>query len=463
MKHSDPGPARSARRRLPILVVLLAATVAAVFWGADAGMAQRRLVAAQGALLDASGSERGETAGLEGSDTAGSAGDMAVSAEEDATAAAGWSDGADGEIADFLAALAPVPGSLADPAGLVPSLAERRHRAAYMVAEGELEGAPQRVHVLCVDPAAPEASFRPVLSFDRLFGYETLSVMAERAGALAMVNGGFSWLDGRPSGTVLIDGTFWHGADERFPSLLIGASSAALVQLGTEVRVTAGETAGVTAGETVLGTASLNPWPMAEGISVFTPAYGRTDRMERERFSVTISGGVVRLAGRTAVPAEIPADGFVLAADVAAGTPLERMCAPGETVRWEVVCDPPLPEGILHGLSCGSWLVRDGAPCAPDSDPWVGPLAGPAPRTAVGIGPEGQLVFVVAEGRIEGGPSGLSGKTLAKLLADMGLASAALLDGGASSELIVDGSIRNRLSAGRERVLPDGFALVPRR
>jgi len=458
MAFRTPAPPTAARPQCAaVLTLLLAVLAATVLWSADSLYAPRRATFARhqaaGALpSNAQADGMIPAAGADGSgqqDAAGNPYQAAEAPDADALSGAAVRD-----REALLAALAPVQASLADPASLVPSLAGRRPGAAYTVAAGELDGAPQQVHVLSIDPADASLAVRPVLSFDRLFGYETLSVMAERAGALAMVNGGFSWLDGRPSGTVLLDGVFWHGADERFPTLLIGASSASLVQLATEVRVTAGGAG--------LGTASLNPWPMAPGLSVYTPAYGRTDRVEAGRFSITVSAGVVRQAGHTGEPAEIPADGFVLAADEATAARIRSRCTPGTSVQWETHCSPALPGETLHGLSCGSWLVRDGVPCAPASDPWVGSLAGPAPRTAVGIGPEGQLVFVVAEGRIAGGPSGLSGKTLARLLADMGLESAALLDGGASSGLIVGGSIQNRLSAGRERSLPDGFALVPR-
>ncbi len=438
-----PRPGLSAA-----LPLLLAIAVSAALWGADGANARRRAEDGRMSVTDASAAilPDGAVNGAAGTGSKGTAG---------ASGTDGPSASAVPDRASLLAALEPETASLADPSSLVPPLAGRRPGAAYTTASGEYDGAPQRVHVLSVDPADPSMAVRPVLSFDRLFGYETLSVMAERADALAMVNGGFSWLDGRPSGTVLLDGVFWHGADERFPTLLIGASAASLEQVSTEVLVHAGDTG--------LGAANLNPWPMAPGISVYTPAYGRTDRVDAARYSVTVSGGVVMQAGQVSGPVDIPSDGFVLAADEPAATRIGPLCPPGTRVRWETRCTPVLPAETLHGLACGSWLVRGGEPCAPDADPWVGPLAGPAPRTAVGIGPEGQLVFVVAEGRIAGGPSGLSGKALARLLADMGMESAALLDGGASSELIVGGSIRSLLSAGRERALPDGFALVVRR
>ena len=64
------------------------------------------------------------------------------------------------------------------------------------------------------------------------------------------------------------------------------------------------------------------------------------------------------------------------------------------------------------------------------------------------------------DARLDALASGFTGKTLSRFLTDMGLLEAALLDGGASSEIIVGHEIRNILSAGRERKLPSGFMLV---
>jgi exopolysaccharide biosynthesis protein len=87
-------------------------------------------------------------------------------------------------------------------------------------------------------------------------------------------------------------------------------------------------------------------------------------------------------------------------------------------------------------------------------------MAGLAPRTVVGLGRGGQLVFVVAEGRIPDGPAGLSGEMMGSLLVEMGLVEAAMLDGGASSQMLMGDTVVNRLSAGRERLLSSGFVLL---
>jgi hypothetical protein len=327
--------------------------------------------------------------------------------------------------------------------------------ACYRVAEGMLDGVFQKVHVLTADPSSDAVAVRPVLSFDRLFGYEALKDMDARLDALASVNGGFGPPDGRPGGAAMIDGVFLSPADARFPVLVIGGRQASLSALRTGIVLMTGRKK--------LAADFLNPWPMMPGVAVYTPAFGTTDRLEAEHLAIVVTKGLVTRSVTGEEPVAIPPDGFLA---VAVGKEqiarLQGLLSVGTETSWQTNTLPEIPDGTTHLMACGGLLVHEGKAVEPESDPWAGSLKAPAPRSAVGIGREGQLVFFVAEGRIKGGASGFSGKALSRFLADMGLAEAALLDGGASSEMIVGHEIVNNLSAGRERKLPSGYALVLR-
>jgi exopolysaccharide biosynthesis protein len=70
-------------------------------------------------------------------------------------------------------------------------------------------------------------------------------------------------------------------------------------------------------------------------------------------------------------------------------------------------------------------------------------------------------VLLTADGRQPGYSAGLTGRELGELLLELGISNAAMLDGGASTEMIVDGKIVNRPSfKGQER--PLGGALIVR-
>ncbi len=90
-------------------------------------------------------------------------------------------------------------------------------------------------------------------------------------------------------------------------------------------------------------------------------------------------------------------------------------------------------------------LIQDGEPSELDSH-----LSGRHPRTAIGIDDEGFVYFVVVDGR----SSASVGMTLGELqqyLSQLGLVNAINLDGGGSSTMVLQQSVMNTPSDGRER------------
>lgn len=118
----------------------------------------------------------------------------------------------------------------------------------------------------------------------------------------------------------------------------------------------------------------------------------------------------------------------------------------------------PQVEPDIQAYECGSWIIKDKEVVIKDSVPWVGFLTQPAPRSAVGI-KNGKAVFVTVDGRQPEYSVGMTGRQLADLLIELGVSNAALLDGGASTEIIINHSIVNKPSAGHERLVASGFAI----
>ena len=79
------------------------------------------------------------------------------------------------------------------------------------------------------------------------------------------------------------------------------------------------------------------------------------------------------------------------------------------------------------------------------------------PRTLVGQKADGTIVWVVVEGRKSNSP-GFTIEHSSNLMLELGCTIAANLDGGGSTEMIIDGKIKNTLSGGCERAI--GTALV---
>lgn len=299
---------------------------------------------------------------------------------------------------------------------------------------------------------------KPVSSHSTLFGYEYLSVMNDRWGALASVNGGFSHPDGLLGGLYAIEDRILTPATGKYPVLFLKDGKPFFSDASTRIYIN-----DETKNSPVLEGFYYNQYPKGEGLYVFTPDYGSTNRIERSHLNAVYSLGEIRGLTTQNSSYEIPKDGFLISAiGKSARERLEKSVAPGMklSIRYEVIAENGPVNDFDWAYECGSWLLRKGEIVVPEADTWVGTLTIRTPRTAVGIKEDGTLVFVVADGRQAGLSDGLTGRELAQELLALGLKDAVNLDGGASSELIIDGKIANSPSAGRERMLASCFVIT---
>lgn len=125
--------------------------------------------------------------------------------------------------------------------------------------------------------------------------------------------------------------------------------------------------------------------------------------------------------------------------------------------------DSPLPEWVEYAVSGWPALIENcvtfTAEQLPGSDHFT---RAPHPRTAVGLSEDRKTLFLVAaDGRREGVP----GPTLAELgtfmKEELGVCSALNLDGGGSTEMVVEGEVVNQPSEGKQRVVANHIAVVP--
>jgi phosphodiester glycosidase len=148
----------------------------------------------------------------------------------------------------------------------------------------------------------------------------------------------------------------------------------------------------------------------------------------------TLGGGIVIAAA----PATDEATQLLT---LAVGTPMRLHW----TLGWPDVFD------AVGGVPM---LLRDGK-----ATPICGTCAR-QPRTAVGVTADGQILLVVVDGRSRRS----IGVTLAQLRAimrDLGAVTALNLDGGGSSEMVVDGKVVNQPSDGHERHITNAILILP--
>lgn len=319
-----------------------------------------------------------------------------------------------------------------------------------------VNGLKQEINILEIDPGAPGVKIRPVLSHDLIYGFELLSSMAARKNAYAAVNGGFFRDFGLPSGMVVIDGELFSASTGKYPVFIVEDGSASLREIGSRIIIEV-ETAG---GSTVEIPADNINFPAGgRQTAVYTPAYGRYNRAGAKNITVTVEKGVVTKVADYAGEAGIPEDGMLITFfDVQKYAGIELPVKAGDKAR--LVHKPDMTE-TAAAYECGSWLVKDGISVVKEKDAWVGVLTNRDPRTAVGIKEDGTVLLLTVDGRQPGYSAGFTGRELADYLIGCGVKDAAMLDGGASTEMLLEGRLVSRPSyKGQEREVAGGILVL---
>ena len=169
---------------------------------------------------------------------------------------------------------------------------------------------------------------------------------------------------------------------------------------------------------------------------------------------------VIQASGAT----EIPAGKFVLSISetggdwlidavsaLKPGDPLDIEISSRDT-RWnEVDC----AVGSMYHILSGGTVTEEGKTAD-----------GTSPRTAVGVRPEGDVIFYTIDGRQPGWSVGATIEMVARRLAELGCTEAMLLDGGGSTSLVstypdqTASSAMNRPSEGTPRAVTNALFLV---
>jgi len=312
-----------------------------------------------------------------------------------------------------------------------------------------INGNQQEINILEVDLGKNGVEIAPVLSHNKLFGFEKLSSIALRSNAYAAVNGGFFHEYGYPSGMVVIDGSLVTRSTGKYPVLIINEGRAALRELNTELWIESGGKR--------LNIDHINSPAKPGEIILYTPVYGLSNRVDMKNISVIIKNNTVKRISGFAGETDIPDQGMLLTFIEPHDYNISSFpFKEGDSFRMHF---KPDFGGNAQAYECGSWIVRNGEIVIGERDEWVGVMTNRDPRTVVGLKDDRTVVLLTVDGRQPGYSAGLTGRELGSLLLELGIKDAAMLDGGASTEMIVQSQIVNKPSfKGQER--PLGGALV---
>jgi hypothetical protein len=206
------------------------------------------------------------------------------------------------------------------------------------------------------------------------------------------------------------------------------------------------------------------------GLRLFDRHWGaRTDSLSGAvELAIAGAPALVMAMDTTSAGTAIPSDGIVLVADSSVPAAVRarlRAARPGESVSWQVRLAPGMAMEAVGGFPI---LVADSV-LPPNLDSAGGARFGPVrhPRTAVGVAAGGRrLLFVVVDGRQMPYSDGMTLRELADLFLRLGAPSAINLDGGGSTEMVVNRAgvlaIANRPSDAVERPVANALALLQR-
>ena len=306
-----------------------------------------------------------------------------------------------------------------------------------------------------------------------------LSVAADKAGAVAGVNGDFYDLGNSTAahGAEIQNGTLLKTANLGGPEAAgvqphVGVSQDGIAQLVNVMVDASANFAGTDHKLLSVNAADPEPHPVpADGMVAFTPAWGT---YSRNRPFVGVDGNLAEVLVRndkvvTVTPngpagaGPIPDDGFYLVGRDAAATAI-RALNPGDpvTLRWDLT-DPAartMRFALGHGGTGEGVIVSGGRPRANLDNSAI------SPRTSFGFKDDGHTLLL---GEWNGpGGTGKGGVTVAKVgqdMAAMGAQTAVILDSGGSSEMVARRlgddrvSIRNTPSDGGERSNTNGVGV----
>ncbi len=327
--------------------------------------------------------------------------------------------------------------------------------------------APWVAHVATVDLAAA-SSPEPVLSQDRLAGVEPLVAMTRRAGAVLGVNGDYFLPSGRPVHLHANDGQLVQTPTVLGRAFGLDTTGTRFTMGHPEVRSTVsgpsgtaqltrmnagGPTDGALAGFTAAGWPLESP-PDEQCYALLKPAGAPTARADG-LVETALRAGTPRCGGPR--PA-LPTAGTLVAAEPSgeAGAVLRALTTDAPVTMTTQLGFP----GAVDVLGGNPRLVVDGAVSAAEVD-GTGEFFGRHSRTAVGATADGRLLLVVVDGRQPGYSRGMTLRELAELLQRLGAVQALNLDGGGSSEMVVNGVTASRPSDGRGRGIANALVVLP--
>ena len=323
---------------------------------------------------------------------------------------------------------------------------------AYTFWQDDMSGLPVRIYALTLAPDS-RYELRPFSGAGAVNGRGRLAKAVAANGARAAVNACYFDTDGWVIGNCKWDGSFFGVDDTPRSAFIVDKEGKASIQkdlsyLGT-VSLPGGQTL------TIKG---LNRQRITDDLVLFNRNYAGSTRTNEHGREVRVSKGRA-----TEVSAKgnmrLDRDSLVLSGHGANADALARIRR-GDRVAIAQTLGSRLADEARLVVGGGPMLVERGVVNVRSREESIAPdiAYGRAPRTGIGIKADGTVLLMVVDGRSRYS-AGMSLNEFARYLKRFGAVSAVNLDGGGSSEMVLDGRIMNRPSDGSERPVSIGLGI----
>ena len=299
---------------------------------------------------------------------------------------------------------------------------------------------------------------RPVLANERVQGCATLSQMSLAYNEIAMINASYFERNGSIIGALEIDDTIVGTGEYTRSAIGINADGSIIFgKVGYYGVVT------INGNSYVIGGVDCDR--PKDSIVLYNNHFGASTNTNQYGVELIVRNGIVTEISRGRGNNLIPYDGYVISAQGDAQH-LFMDVAIGDSVDLQhgLISDNGKFNDAIHIISVGPRLVANGKVyVTADEEYFPSDIrVGRAPRSAFGVTQYGDYIFAVVDGR-QAHSKGCTLQEWASILINQfGAVDAINLDGGGSSELIVDDTIVNLPSDGRERAVGNALMIVDR-
>lgn len=154
----------------------------------------------------------------------------------------------------------------------------------------------------------------------------------------------------------------------------------------------------------------------------------------------------------------VPAGGLVLSAHGTKAATLAANTAVGDRVRIYLDINSSIYNNARFGITGAGWILANGAANTSTWSNWSDSFKGRHPRTLIGW--NATHVFLVAVDGRQTFSVGMTFQEMADFMLSIGATDAVNLDGGGSTTMVVDGTVRNSPSDGSQRAVGNAVLLV---